>query len=149
MFATGPLQSGLPFLGRDIVEQVEDSMNFTCETCIKLENAETAIRKAFGSLQPHCCAQTRSGHDYAFDFCSAKAVVRADSHILWIRIEAEEFIIAVGAKILIQSEIAIHSKDVPENWLWIEATDDPFAAITSFEGQEGSRAAGGSSVTPE
>jgi hypothetical protein len=105
------------------------------EACLELDDAKAAISCAFEGLKPHCVYSSHQGRDYAFELQSAKALVHAEPHILWIRVEAEEIAICHGTKMLIVSEIGNCAKNMP-NVLWVEANDDPFAAIMAHNNSE-------------
>ncbi|UXS43027.1 hypothetical protein FY150_24825 (plasmid) [Agrobacterium tumefaciens] len=111
-------------------------MTFVGEACLIIENAEAAIDLAFNSLRSHCVSQSRRGLDYAFDFGAARALVRPEPRVLWLRVEADDFTICHGTKMLIQSKIRVYAKAMPMNVLWLDATAEPFGTIMALENVE-------------
>ncbi|WP_266064795.1 hypothetical protein [Brucella intermedia] len=111
-------------------------MIFLCEARLFIENAEAAIDLAFNSLRFYCVSQSRQDLDYALDFGTARALIRPEPSVLWLRVEADDFTSCHGTKMLIQSKIRVYAKDMPMNMLWIDATAKPFGTIMAHENVE-------------
>lgn len=108
-------------------------MTFVGETCLRFENAEAAIDLAFDSLKSHCTRRARQGVDYFLEFESARALVRPEPGVLWLRVESDDIGICDGTKVLIESEIGGYAKGMPSDILWVAASSEPFATIIARE----------------
>lgn len=111
-------------------------MTYVGEACLRLRNAEAAIDLAFDSLKSHCLHRARRGIDYALDFESARALVRPEPGVLWVRVESDDLSICAGTKVLIATEIGGYTTDMPEEIDWIPASGEPFATIFAHEQSE-------------
>lgn len=109
------------------------SMRLICEAELRLANAPYAIEHAIKGLTIYCRSISHKHGQYELDFVAATAAIRAHEKGLLIRVEAEETVISDGTKMLITSQISSYATNMPMNVLWVDASEEPFAAILSLK----------------
>lgn len=117
----------------DATNRRKYSMRLICEAKLRLANAPYAIEHAIKDLTIYCRSISQNNGQYELDFEAATAAIRAHEEGLLIRVEAEETVISDGTKMLIASQISSHAINMPMNVLWVDAIEEPFAAILAPE----------------
>ena len=103
-------------------------MRHMFESNIPLDNAEEVIDQAVDNLRQYCTSISKRNGGYHLDFKTSSAAIRAYDNGLLVSVGGDEVIDCDGTKTLIISQISRYAIGMPLCTLWVEASDERFAA---------------------
>lgn len=107
-------------------------MRTSNEACLRFTDQENLAETINAALASHCKEQRREGDDLVLELESSRAVIRAVPGMLWLRVDAADLLTCIGTKMLLESALRTHRDDAPRCVLWMQAEEEPFAAVRAI-----------------
>lgn len=107
-------------------------MRTSNEACLRFTDQENLAEIIAAALTSHCKEQRWEGDDLVLELEASRAVIRPVPGMLWLRVDAVDLLTSIGTRMLLESALRMHRDDAPKCVLWVQANEEPFAAVRAI-----------------